>query len=155
MLEQLKPFDPFNSSAPHGQSVTSASFDKTTSSKPFEETVILLADDGTFDLSVPLPSPVLSPSGIEVLDPPCTSGERLERAVTMPSEAPRLGQQDSAPFNNAVDCFEYIQLRHSFGTDYQTCQLNLDITRLRLSCWGEAVEINYGSRFTEVNSSNN
>ncbi|KAF9767059.1 hypothetical protein IL306_000423 [Fusarium sp. DS 682] len=61
----------------------------------------------------------------------------------------------AALFNNAVDCFEYIQLRHSFGTDYQTCQLKLDIARLRLSRWGEAVEINHGSRFTEANSSNN
>ena len=30
-------------------------------------------------------------------------------------------------FNNAVDCFEYIQLGRNFGTDYQTCRIRLDI----------------------------
>ncbi|KAF2735602.1 hypothetical protein EJ04DRAFT_511698, partial [Polyplosphaeria fusca] len=42
-------------------------------------------------------------------------------------------------FNNAVDCFEYVQLGRSFGTDYQTSLLKLDNTRLRLSRWGQAV----------------
>ncbi|CAG9956769.1 unnamed protein product [Clonostachys rosea f. rosea IK726] len=61
----------------------------------------------------------------------------------------------AALFNNAVDCFEYIQLGRNFGTDYQTCQIKLDIARLRLSRWGDAVEINNDSRFTEVNPGNN
>jgi hypothetical protein len=42
-------------------------------------------------------------------------------------------------FNNAVDCFEYVQLGRSFGTDFQTCLLKLDNARLRLSRWGQAV----------------
>jgi hypothetical protein len=56
-------------------------------------------------------------------------------------------------FNNAVDCFEYIQLGRNFGTDYQTCQLRLDIARLRLSRWGCAVNINNEARFADVNPS--
>ncbi|EXL45109.1 hypothetical protein FOCG_13868 [Fusarium oxysporum f. sp. radicis-lycopersici 26381] len=60
----------------------------------------------------------------------------------------------AALFNNAVDCFEYIQLGRNFGTDYQTCQIKLDIARLRLSRWGDAVQINDDSRFTEINPSN-
>ncbi|KAF2734182.1 hypothetical protein EJ04DRAFT_512682 [Polyplosphaeria fusca] len=42
-------------------------------------------------------------------------------------------------FNNAVDCFEYVQLGRSFGTDFQTSLLKLDNARLRLSRWGQAV----------------
>ncbi|KAH7118133.1 prion-inhibition and propagation, helo domain-containing protein [Dactylonectria estremocensis] len=60
----------------------------------------------------------------------------------------------AALFNNVVDCFEYIQLGRNFGTDYQTCQVKLDIARLRLSRWEDAVKINNDSRFTEVNPSN-
>jgi hypothetical protein len=58
----------------------------------------------------------------------------------------------AALFNNVVDCFEYIQLGRNFGTDYQTCQLRLDIARLRLSRWGAAVDINNDARFADVNS---
>jgi hypothetical protein len=42
-------------------------------------------------------------------------------------------------FNNAVDCFEYVQLSRSFGTNFQTSLLKLEDARLRLSRWGEAV----------------
>jgi len=42
-------------------------------------------------------------------------------------------------FNNAVDCFEYVQLSRSFGTNFQTSLLKLDDARLRLSRWGEAL----------------
>jgi hypothetical protein len=38
-----------------------------------------------------------------------------------------------------VDCFEYVQLGHSFGTNFQTSSLKLDNARLRLSRWGQAV----------------
>jgi len=41
-------------------------------------------------------------------------------------------------FNNAVDCFEYIQIGRNFGTNFQTCLLKLDNARLRLSRWGQA-----------------
>lgn len=50
-------------------------------------------------------------------------------------------------FNNCVDCFEYIQLGRHFGRDYATCQLKLDVAKLRLSRWGEAVKINDDLRF--------
>ncbi|KAK0384518.1 hypothetical protein NLU13_8604 [Sarocladium strictum] len=53
----------------------------------------------------------------------------------------------AALFNNCVECFEYIQLGRSFGRDYQTCQLRLDAARLRLSRWGEAVNVNHSDRF--------
>lgn len=42
-------------------------------------------------------------------------------------------------FNNAVDCFEYIQLGRNFGQGYQTGLLKLDSARLRLSRWGQTV----------------
>lgn len=42
-------------------------------------------------------------------------------------------------FNNAVDCFEYVQLGRSFGTNFQTSLLKLDNARLRLTRWGQAV----------------
>jgi Prion-inhibition and propagation len=45
-------------------------------------------------------------------------------------------------FNNAVDCFEYIQLGRNFGKDFQTSLLKLDNARLRLSRWGEAARLN-------------
>ena len=59
----------------------------------------------------------------------------------------------AALFNNAVDCFEYIQLGRNFGTDYQTCQLRLDITRLRLSRWGTAIDIGNIPDFAVVDPS--
>ncbi len=48
-----------------------------------------------------------------------------------------------------MDCFEYIQLGRNFDKDYQTSQLRLDIARLRLTRWGETVEINQDDRFTQ------
>ena len=42
-------------------------------------------------------------------------------------------------FNNAVDCFEYVQLGRSFGTNFQISLLKLDNARLQLSRWGQAV----------------
>lgn len=45
----------------------------------------------------------------------------------------------SALFNNAVECFEFVQLSRTFGKDYQTNQLKLDNARLRLSRWGKSL----------------
>lgn len=45
-------------------------------------------------------------------------------------------------FNNALDSFEYIQLGQNFGTNFQTSLLQLDIARLQLSRWGQAVGLN-------------
>ncbi|KAH7357338.1 prion-inhibition and propagation-domain-containing protein [Pyrenochaeta sp. MPI-SDFR-AT-0127] len=42
-------------------------------------------------------------------------------------------------FNNALDCFEYVQLGRGFSTNFQTSLLKLDNARLRLSRWGESV----------------
>ncbi len=44
-------------------------------------------------------------------------------------------------FTACVDCFEYIQFGHSFGRDFQTDQLALSCARLRLTRWGESVDI--------------
>lgn len=44
-------------------------------------------------------------------------------------------------FNNAVDCFEYIQLGRNFSKGFQTNLLKLDSVRLRLSRWGECIGI--------------
>ena len=45
-------------------------------------------------------------------------------------------------FNNAVNCFEYVQLGRNFGKTFQTSLLKLDNSRLRLSRWGKSVGIN-------------
>jgi len=42
-------------------------------------------------------------------------------------------------FTNAVQCFEYVQLGRQFGKNFQTSQLKLDNSRLRLSRWGESL----------------
>ncbi|KAJ3495969.1 hypothetical protein NLG97_g3007 [Lecanicillium saksenae] len=53
----------------------------------------------------------------------------------------------AALFNNAVECFGYIQLGRHYGRDYERCQLKLDIIQARLTKWGEAVGINNDTRF--------
>jgi hypothetical protein len=44
-------------------------------------------------------------------------------------------------FNNAVECFDFVQLGRSFGKDFQTSQLKLDNARLRLSRWGKSLRL--------------
>ncbi|KAM0425291.1 hypothetical protein ACHAPT_009347 [Fusarium lateritium] len=53
----------------------------------------------------------------------------------------------AALFNNCVDCFGYIQLGRRFGRDFERYQLKLDITRCRISRWGEAIAINTNPHF--------
>ncbi|KAL3600003.1 hypothetical protein FPOAC2_04232 [Fusarium poae] len=53
----------------------------------------------------------------------------------------------AALFNNCVDCFEYIQIARSFGDDFSTYQLRLDVAKCRLSRWGAAVNVNNDPRF--------
>lgn len=45
----------------------------------------------------------------------------------------------AALFNNAVDCFKYVQIGRNLGVDFQTSLLKLDMAQLRLSRWGKAV----------------
>jgi hypothetical protein len=47
----------------------------------------------------------------------------------------------AAAFTACVDCFGYIQLGRHFGRDYQTDLLSLNCARLRLTRWGQAVNI--------------
>ncbi|KAH6686354.1 prion-inhibition and propagation-domain-containing protein [Plectosphaerella plurivora] len=56
----------------------------------------------------------------------------------------------AAMFNNCVTCFEYIQLGRNFGRDYELSQLRLDAARVRLSRWGEAVNVNQDVRFSST-----
>ncbi|MCJ1309529.1 hypothetical protein MMC25_003189 [Agyrium rufum] len=49
----------------------------------------------------------------------------------------------AAAFTSCVDCFNYIQLGRRFGRDYQTDIISLNCARLRLTRWGQAVDI-YG-----------
>ena len=42
-------------------------------------------------------------------------------------------------FNNAVQCFEFVQLGRNFGRDFETSQLKLECARLRLYRWGAAL----------------
>ncbi|KAH7161759.1 prion-inhibition and propagation-domain-containing protein [Dactylonectria macrodidyma] len=56
----------------------------------------------------------------------------------------------SGLFNNAVDCFEYVQIGRSLGRDFQTSLLRLDVARLQLTRWGESMGL--GSALDEVQS---
>jgi Prion-inhibition and propagation len=47
----------------------------------------------------------------------------------------------AAAFTACVDCFGYVQLGRHFGRDFQTDVLALNCTRLRLTRWGQAVNI--------------
>jgi hypothetical protein len=53
-------------------------------------------------------------------------------------------------FNNCVECFEYIQLSRHFGQDFERCQLKLDVARVLLTRWGDAVGINTNGRFKAI-----
>ncbi len=53
----------------------------------------------------------------------------------------------AALFNNAVECFGYVQLGRHYGRDYERCQLKLDILQARLTKWGDAVGIYDQARF--------
>jgi hypothetical protein len=47
----------------------------------------------------------------------------------------------AAAFTACVDCFGYVQLGRRFGRDFQTDVLTLSCARLRLTRWGQAVNI--------------
>jgi hypothetical protein len=47
----------------------------------------------------------------------------------------------AAAFTACVDCFGYVQLGRHFGRDFQTDVLALNCARLRLTRWGQAVNI--------------
>ncbi|KAI9732392.1 MAG: hypothetical protein M1834_001600 [Cirrosporium novae-zelandiae] len=42
-------------------------------------------------------------------------------------------------FDNAIDSFEYVYLGRTFNKNFQISLLQLDITRLRLSRWGQSI----------------
>jgi hypothetical protein len=45
-------------------------------------------------------------------------------------------------FNNAVDSYGYVRLGKCYARDFETSQTKLDLSRLQLSRWGEALELN-------------
>ena len=47
----------------------------------------------------------------------------------------------AAAFTACVDCFEYVQFGRHFERDYQTNLLTLNCSRIRLTRWGQAVDI--------------
>lgn len=47
----------------------------------------------------------------------------------------------SGLFNSAVDSYGYVCLGRNYATDFQTSQTKLDLSRLRLSRWGEALRL--------------
>ena len=53
-------------------------------------------------------------------------------------------------FNDAIDCFEYVQFGRNFGKDFQTDLIKLDDARLRLSRWGESVGLNVEIRSQDM-----
>ena len=42
-------------------------------------------------------------------------------------------------FTATVDCFHYVQFARSFGADFNKCMLQLEISRWRLTQWGESM----------------
>jgi hypothetical protein len=55
-------------------------------------------------------------------------------------------------FTACIDCFEYIQFGRHFGRDFQTDQLALSCARLRLTRWGESVDIYNDPRLGKPNA---
>ena len=47
--------------------------------------------------------------------------------------------EQSRIFNDAVQCFGYVQMGPNFDKSFQTCLLKLDVVRLRLTRWGHSV----------------
>lgn len=64
-----------------------------------------------------------------------TRGKRMAEVAGLVIGAVSL----AATFTTCVDCFEYVQLGRNFGKDYQRSLLKLDIAKLRLSRWADAV----------------
>lgn len=52
----------------------------------------------------------------------------------------------SGLFNNAVECFEFVQLGRDFEKSFQTSQLKLDNARLRLSRWGKSLGLDMNAK---------
>lgn len=53
-------------------------------------------------------------------------------------------------FNNAVDSYQYIRLGQQYARDFEINQTKLDLSRLQLSRWGEALGL--GVPVTEIKS---
>lgn len=66
------------------------------------------------------------------------------------AEAAGLALAILGAFNDAIQCFEYVQLARNFDQDFQTAILKLDISRLRLSRWGQSVGLDRVADGTQV-----
>ena len=55
-------------------------------------------------------------------------------------------------FTACVDCFEYVQFGRHFGRDYQTDLLALNCSRIRLTRWGQVVDILNDSRMGRLDA---
>lgn len=58
----------------------------------------------------------------------------------------------AAAFTACVDCFEYVQIGRHFGRDFQTDLLSLSCARLRLTRWGESVNIYHDPNLGKTNA---
>ncbi|KIM95398.1 hypothetical protein OIDMADRAFT_134549 [Oidiodendron maius Zn] len=58
----------------------------------------------------------------------------------------------ASAFTACVGCFEYVQFGRRFGRDFQTDQLALSCARLRLTRWGESVDIYNDPRLGKSNA---
>ena len=47
----------------------------------------------------------------------------------------------AALFNNALECFQYVRVAKDFGQDFETYQIRLHLSEIRLSHWGSVVGI--------------
>lgn len=56
----------------------------------------------------------------------------------------------AALFNNCIDHFQFLQLNSSFRSEYDQYHLKIDLIKLRLSRWGQAVRINQDIVFSNI-----
>jgi hypothetical protein len=59
----------------------------------------------------------------------------------------------AAAFTTCVNCFDYVQHGRHFSRDYQTELISLDCARLRLTRWGEAVNIHEDPKLGRLDAS--
>ncbi|THY70991.1 hypothetical protein D6C86_09740 [Aureobasidium pullulans] len=53
-------------------------------------------------------------------------------------------------FNNVVDTYGYVRLGKQYARDFETSQAKLDLSRLQLSRWGEALELGSITKTTQL-----
>jgi hypothetical protein len=75
-----------------------------------------------------------------VVNPPQSTWPSIQLPLDMDAAGVGVGVLALAGlFNNAVDSYGYVRLGKCYATDFETSQTKLDLSRLQLSRWGEAL----------------